>query len=680
MSAARELLDKKLLKGLFPLNNLSAVHLKEVTKKATIQEVPAGQFLLRKGKRDSETYYLLSGEVSIIDGRHIVGTIRSGAVEAKRPLVPGQPRPFSVRTNSKTTIMRIDTSLLDVLLDWDQSAKYEVSEIQANADEDWMTKMLKSELFAHIPAENIQNIIMRMKEVRVKKGSTVINQHEEGDCYYVVKKGQCVVSRQTSKDSKPVLIAELRDGDSFGEEALVSDGRRNATVTMITNGSLMRLSKQDFSGLVQDVLVNKASFSDACALVQAGALWLDVQLPGDSLKRSIPHCLNIPYQGIRNSTDKLNINDTYVVFCADGRQSANAVFLLGQMGYAAVALDGGLNAIPRASIEAVTPVADTSAEIIRLNANQATTPVPQFPASVPQKEKPKVSIRGKEKKAKSSSKKVKVLGEHEISRTQIDKMKSSAVDKQLFEDMMIDQKATEAQINSLNGELKSAKKILKQKETELSVVSEEKEKISRQFNRLSEKLGSEQSTQETVDELHDQLEEMQYEHELERKQLEKEVGKLQKVSDKADGLRGELKSIKQELKASNVSRTSLEKEAVGARKQSITLQGNTNDSISKLEQELSSTQARLGAMENENQDLKQSLNGLNRKLSGDQENASSKIDLVSEELSRSRDEYRELQERLTVILAEKEAFEKDNLELKHLRNNFLEQQSSRWHY
>ena len=48
----------------------------------------------------------------------------------------------------------------------------------------------------------------------------------------------------------PVYLAELGMGDTFGEEALISGAHRNATVTMITDGVLMRLGKDDFNTLL----------------------------------------------------------------------------------------------------------------------------------------------------------------------------------------------------------------------------------------------------------------------------------------------------------------------------------------------------------------------------------------------------------------------------------------------
>ena len=46
-------------------------------------------------------------------------------------------------------------------------------------------------------------------------------------------------------------LAELKTGDSFGEEALISESTRNATITMITDGVLMKLAKDTFVELVK---------------------------------------------------------------------------------------------------------------------------------------------------------------------------------------------------------------------------------------------------------------------------------------------------------------------------------------------------------------------------------------------------------------------------------------------
>ena len=77
---------------------------------------------------------------------------------------------------------------------------------------------------------------MRLQRVDYRAGEVVIKQGAEGDCLYIIVKGTCVVTRETPLNKEGIKLAELRIGDTFGEEALISETRRNATVTMVTDG------------------------------------------------------------------------------------------------------------------------------------------------------------------------------------------------------------------------------------------------------------------------------------------------------------------------------------------------------------------------------------------------------------------------------------------------------------
>ena len=86
------------------------------------------------------------------------------------------------------------------------------------------------------------------------------------------KHGSAGWMRETSVFS----AAEPKAGDAFGEEALVSGNKRNATVTMKSDGTLLRLNKTDFIELLKASLITKVSMVDAEKNVRSGALWLDI--------------------------------------------------------------------------------------------------------------------------------------------------------------------------------------------------------------------------------------------------------------------------------------------------------------------------------------------------------------------------------------------------------------------
>ena len=139
-----------------------------------------------------------------------------------------------------------------------------------------------------------------------------------------------------------MLLADLKSGDAFGEEALVSEAKRNATVTMRTAGALLRLDKKDFIELLREPLLHRVSMEEAQQKILAGAQWIDVRYPSEFQYDRLPGAINIPLSEIRNAFGLLDKDREYVVYCQSERRSSAATFLLSQQGYRAYLLQGGL--------------------------------------------------------------------------------------------------------------------------------------------------------------------------------------------------------------------------------------------------------------------------------------------------------------------------------------------------
>ena len=273
--------------------------------------------------------------------------MRAGSAEARAALAPGLPRKFTARAANDLEYIMIDSDLLDVLLTWDQTGQYEVAELNADGLEvtgDWMTTLLQTKAFHRIPPANIQAIFMRMQRINYRAGDVVIKQGTEGDFFYVVVAGKCIVTRETPLNKEGIKLAELGPGDSFGEEALIAEAKRNATVTMSTDGTLMRLGKHDFQTLLNEPLLQWVSQDKAKEIVATGGKWLDVRLPSEFQNFRIDDAINIPLYFIRLKLNALDKNIPYVVCCDTGRRSSAAAYILSERGFEAYVLKGGLAA------------------------------------------------------------------------------------------------------------------------------------------------------------------------------------------------------------------------------------------------------------------------------------------------------------------------------------------------
>ncbi|MGB5441218.1 MAG: cyclic nucleotide-binding domain-containing protein, partial [Gammaproteobacteria bacterium] len=347
MSAAKKIIDKKILRELVPLNTLSHERFEEISGKIVIQEVRAGEYLFRIDDRDNQAVFLLGGEVSLLDrNRGPAGRIIAGTDQCRYPIAAAQPRVLSACAAKKCIVARIDASLLEAYLSWDQSNDAEAVVIGADGNEDWMTKMLQSQAFEKIPPAKIQKLLLKMDAVQLKAGTTVIRQGDDGDYFYTIQSGMCAVTRKDTPQAEQQLLAELTNGDCFGEEALVSNIKRNATVSMLTDGVLMRLAKEDFVELLQKPLIRYVEYEKAALMVDEGAVWLDVRSAEEYDNGALEDSVNIPFDTVRGEIPELIFNVSYIICSQIGKSSESAAFILGHKGFDVYVLEGGLSAVP----------------------------------------------------------------------------------------------------------------------------------------------------------------------------------------------------------------------------------------------------------------------------------------------------------------------------------------------
>jgi CRP-like cAMP-binding protein len=338
----------ELLKRFSPLDGLKRDNLAALARKVQVRELSPGQILFKEGDTEKRTFYIVSGILELQDQGKVVGTVQGGSDLAKNPVAPVFPRRVSAKARDRVQFISIDSDLLDVMLTWDQTGTYEVSELHGEdavdaGNEDWMTMLLQTKAFHKIPPANIQAIFMRMQQINYKSGDVILKQGSEGDYFYVLTRGAALVTRETPLSKDGIKLAELGVGDTFGEEALISDAKRNATVTMVADGSVMRLGKEDFKTLLNEPMLDWVDAVEAKKIVQEGGIWLDVRLPSEYDNQHLDNALNIPLYFMRLKINTLDQKRKYVVCCDTGRRSSAGAYILSERGFHAFVLRGGIN-------------------------------------------------------------------------------------------------------------------------------------------------------------------------------------------------------------------------------------------------------------------------------------------------------------------------------------------------
>ena len=106
--------------------------------------------------------------------------------------------------------------------------------------------------FAGLSLPSLSEIADRMLVENYPPGTEVLRQGETGEKFYLIRHGAVEVVRTEPVEGKETTkhLAELKEGNFFGEAALLTGAPRNATVRTLGRTVLYTLAKSDFDAAV----------------------------------------------------------------------------------------------------------------------------------------------------------------------------------------------------------------------------------------------------------------------------------------------------------------------------------------------------------------------------------------------------------------------------------------------
>lgn len=369
MKQAMQIINSIQLRQFAPLGKLSDDDAQELLRTSIIVTLSPGTPLFSDGNSDNQLFYLIEGKVELCSSNNTI-IIESGTNEARKPISNRSDKQATAVAVEQSTLVSFDADMLDLFLNWTNPNAYVVSEIESDKDHEWLNRLLKSRGLLRFSEQQINTLLERMNEVHFNKGDVVISQDGDDEFYYVIKSGRATVSRKPTTDAKEIKLAELGEGDAFGEESILTHSSRSATITMNESGELMRLSKKDFSELLAQPILETILWDEAQAMIATGAEFIDIRVEEQFNELNVPGSRNIPLPLLRLKMKKFNQRRKYIICCEDGSRSSVAAFLLNRYGFDAFILDGGMTTV-------ISQMADY--EINKLTAatetiNEAPTP------------------------------------------------------------------------------------------------------------------------------------------------------------------------------------------------------------------------------------------------------------------------------------------------------------------
>ncbi len=298
-----------------PFARLPTAALVTLAEQARTLSLPAGRWLVRPGRSLSGRYYLQRGAVSL---REPDDRVSAGSLRSRWPIYPGAR---GILTLSPVTLVRISEEAA--------AATGEAGEVPPPLSrpqwltDGWECRFLSSGAMARIGLDHCQTVMRAMYPVDVLQGERVVRNGDPGETVFVLAAGRAEVSRGRR------ALALLEPGDHFGEDAAISGSRRNACVTMVSDGRVMTISGE----LFREVVVGRALLDEGDGPAQATI---------DIGERSASAGLSIPLLLLRERLGLLRRELRYRVVGGSTRQRALAAFVLLHRGFRVALAESGL--------------------------------------------------------------------------------------------------------------------------------------------------------------------------------------------------------------------------------------------------------------------------------------------------------------------------------------------------
>ncbi|MGE5557717.1 MAG: Crp/Fnr family transcriptional regulator [Bacillota bacterium] len=112
-----------------------------------------------------------------------------------------------------------------------------------------MVKFSNCQLFSGLSAQELKQCETYFRVVNYPWQSSIFQEGDVGGAMYFINQGKVKIGKK-GKDGRDIILAELGEGDFFGEMSLLDDKPRSAFAVAITDTFLSQLTKDNFIRLL----------------------------------------------------------------------------------------------------------------------------------------------------------------------------------------------------------------------------------------------------------------------------------------------------------------------------------------------------------------------------------------------------------------------------------------------
>ncbi|MBI5827911.1 MAG: cyclic nucleotide-binding domain-containing protein [Deltaproteobacteria bacterium] len=224
----------------------------EAVKKVSSRRLAAGSILFNEGESGNSIFIIADGSVDVIgkakDGREVrLARLDEGSVFGEFGFFLNSRRLTAVKAHEDSTVLELTGDDLNGMI----SKHPRVEEVLFGFYKERVVDRLMAlcDVFAPLSGADRREVLQRLTMEKFPKGGLILREHDRGDIMYLIKKGRVSVWA-TDRTGARKELAELVEGDFFGEIALATARPRVASVTALSDVELVVFSRQ----VIKDIL------------------------------------------------------------------------------------------------------------------------------------------------------------------------------------------------------------------------------------------------------------------------------------------------------------------------------------------------------------------------------------------------------------------------------------------
>lgn len=324
---------------------LSSRALDAICSRLQLIEFSPGTRIIREGERADSFYIIKEGEVEVTKTtkwgqKAKIINLKCGEGFGEMALLTCSPRNSSVMTKTDVILYRLLQTDFEevVLLDSEFTNKL----VMRNREYCRYNSIKTLQPFALLDPGEMHTLSGKLDERKYSDGENIISQGESADAYYVIMSGSAEVTR---KMNSGVIeqVTVLRDGEGFGEEALIREEGRSATVQAIGDTTVLRIDKADFDDVMKKSFL-EWDYPEDILDKRNNYVIIDARIEPEYQDEHIAGAINIPIEVLRQKYGELDSSREYYTYCTNDSRGMTAAFLLRSQGYKAKTIRGGLGA------------------------------------------------------------------------------------------------------------------------------------------------------------------------------------------------------------------------------------------------------------------------------------------------------------------------------------------------